>query len=84
MSKPGSPIKTHIIDAVIKQNRYTPKKTIETVEILLEIITFQKRGVRDHDKRTSTSESVDQTGFFTWNSRYGFGDDVACLQSDNV
>jgi nucleoid DNA-binding protein len=30
--------KAHIIDAVIEQNGYTRKKSIETVEILLELI----------------------------------------------
>ena len=32
---------------------------------------FLEWGVRDHEKRISTSESIHQMGFFTWNSRYG-------------
>ena len=38
MPKPGTLTKAHIIDAVIEQNGYTRKKSIETVEILLELI----------------------------------------------
>jgi integration host factor subunit alpha len=34
----GTLTKAHIIDAVIEQNGYTHKKSIETVEILLELI----------------------------------------------
>ena len=34
----GTLTKAHIIDAVIEQNGYTLKKSIETVEILLELI----------------------------------------------
>jgi integration host factor subunit alpha len=34
----GTLTKAHIIDAVIEQNGYTRKKSIETVEILLELI----------------------------------------------
>jgi integration host factor subunit alpha len=35
---PGTLTKSHIVDAVIELNGYTPKKSIETVEILLELI----------------------------------------------
>jgi integration host factor subunit alpha len=38
MSKPGTLTKAYIIDAVIEQNGYTRKKSVETVEILLEFI----------------------------------------------
>ena len=38
MPTSGTPTKAHIIDAVIEQNGYTRKKSIETVEILLELI----------------------------------------------
>lgn len=34
----GTLTKAHIIDAVIEQNGYTRRKSIETVEILLELI----------------------------------------------
>ena len=34
----GTLSKAHIIDAVIEQNGYTRKKSIETVEILLALI----------------------------------------------
>jgi integration host factor subunit alpha len=34
----GTLTKAHIIDAVIEQNGYTRKKSIETVEIFLELI----------------------------------------------
>ena len=36
-------------------------------------------GLRGYGKRTSASESVQQTGIFTWNSRSGLGDSIACL-----
>jgi len=38
MPKSGTLTKAHIIDAVIEQNGYTRKKSIKTVEILLELI----------------------------------------------
>ena len=38
MPKPGTLIKAHIIDAVAERNEFTPKKSIDTVEILLELI----------------------------------------------
>ena len=38
MPTAGTLTKAHIIDAVIEQNGYTRKKSIETVEILLELI----------------------------------------------
>jgi hypothetical protein len=38
MPKPGTLIKTHIIDAVAERNGFIPKKSIDTVEILLEFI----------------------------------------------
>jgi len=38
MPKPGTLTKAHIIDSVIERNGYTRKKSIETVEILLELI----------------------------------------------
>jgi integration host factor subunit alpha len=38
MPKPGTLTKAHIIDTVIEQNGYTRKKSIETVEIILELI----------------------------------------------
>ena len=38
MPTSGTLTKAHIIDAVIEQNGYTRKKSIETVEILLELI----------------------------------------------
>ncbi len=38
MPKPGTLTKARIVDAVIEQNGYTRKKSIETVEILLELI----------------------------------------------
>ena len=38
MPKPGTLTKARIVDAVIEQNGFTRKKSIETVEILLEII----------------------------------------------
>ncbi len=38
MPNKGSLTKAHIVDAVIEQNGFTQKKSIETVEILLELI----------------------------------------------
>jgi integration host factor subunit alpha len=38
MPKPGTRTKARIVDAVIEQNGYIRKKSIETVEILLELI----------------------------------------------
>jgi integration host factor subunit alpha len=38
MSKPGTLTKAHIVDAVAEKNGFTRKKSIETVEILLELI----------------------------------------------
>ncbi len=38
MPKPGTLTKTHIVDAVKEQNGFTRKKSIETVETLLELI----------------------------------------------
>ena len=38
MPKSGALTKAHIIDAVAERNGFTRKKSIETVEILLEII----------------------------------------------
>ena len=38
MPKPGTLTKAHIVDAVIEQNGFTRKKSIETVEKLLELI----------------------------------------------
>jgi len=38
MPKPGTLTKAHIVDAVIEQNGFTRKKSIETVETLLELI----------------------------------------------
>ena len=38
MPKPGTLTKVHIVDAVIEQNGFTRKKSIETVETLLELI----------------------------------------------
>ncbi len=38
MPRTGTLTKAHIIDSVIEQNGYTRKKSIETVEILLELI----------------------------------------------
>ena len=38
MPKPGTLTKAHIVDAVIEQNGYTRKKSIETVETVLELI----------------------------------------------
>ena len=38
MLKPGTLTKAHIVDAVKEQNGFTRKKSIETVEILLELI----------------------------------------------
>ena len=38
MPKPGTLTKARIVDAVIEQNGYTRKKSIETVEILFELI----------------------------------------------
>jgi len=46
MSKPGTLTKAHIINAVIEQNDYTRKKSIETVETLLELI---KRSLESGD-----------------------------------
>jgi integration host factor subunit alpha len=38
MPKPGTLTKAHIIDEVAERNGYTRKKSIETIEILLELI----------------------------------------------
>ena len=38
MPKPGTLTKAHIVDAVVEQNGFTRKKSIETVETLLELI----------------------------------------------
>jgi len=38
MPYPGTLTKAHIIDAVAERNGFTRKKSIETVEILLELI----------------------------------------------
>jgi len=38
MLKPGTLTKAHIVDAVKEQNGFTRKKSIETVETLLELI----------------------------------------------
>ena len=38
MPKPGTLTKAHIVDAVKEQNGFTRKKSIETVETLLELI----------------------------------------------
>jgi integration host factor subunit alpha len=38
MPKPGTLTKAHIIDEVVERNGFTRKKSIETVEILLELI----------------------------------------------
>ena len=38
MPKPGTLTKAHIVDALIEQNGFTRKKSIETVESLLELI----------------------------------------------
>jgi len=38
MPKTGTLAKAHIINAVIEQNGFTQKKSLETVEILLELI----------------------------------------------
>ena len=38
MPKPGTLTKAHIVDAMIRQNGFTRKKSIETVETLLELI----------------------------------------------
>ena len=38
MPKPSTLTKAHIVDAVIEQNGFTRKKSIETVETLLELI----------------------------------------------
>ena len=38
MPKPGTLTKAHIVDVVIEQNGFTRKKSIETVEKLLELI----------------------------------------------
>ena len=38
MPKKGTLTKAHIINAVIKQNGFTQKKSFETVETILEII----------------------------------------------
>ena len=38
MPKPGTLTKVHIIDAVAEKNGFTRRKSIETVEILLELI----------------------------------------------
>ena len=46
MPKPGTLTKAHIINAVIEQNGYTRKKSIETVETLLELI---KRSLESGD-----------------------------------
>jgi integration host factor subunit alpha len=53
MPKSGTLTKAHIIDVVAVKNRFTRKKSIETVEILLELI-----------KRTlETGEDVLTSGF---------------------
>ena len=46
MPKPGTLTKAHIINAVIEQNGYIRKKSIETVETLLELI---KRSLESGD-----------------------------------
>ena len=46
MPKPDTLTKAHIINAVIEQNGYTSKKSIETVETLLELI---KRSLESGD-----------------------------------
>jgi integration host factor subunit alpha len=38
MPKPGTLTKAHIVDAMIRQNGFTRKKSIETIETLLELI----------------------------------------------
>ena len=38
MPKSGTLTKAHIIDSVIEQNGYTRKESIETIELLLELI----------------------------------------------
>ncbi len=38
MPKPGTITKARIVEAVVETNGYTRKKSIETVEILLELI----------------------------------------------
>ena len=71
----GTLLKAQIIDAGAEINGFTPKKSIETVEILLELIK--------QSLRISTSDDVYQTGIFFRNGRSGFGDCDARLQSEN-
>jgi integration host factor subunit alpha len=47
LPKPGTLTKAHIVDAVIEQNRFTRKKSIETVETLLELIKSELKSGDD-------------------------------------